>query len=216
MRGNLVHEVLEELLSLDPEERTEERAKELTRNLWDSEWRDRVATLRLAEKESHLFRWTVWWCVENYFKMEDPKTVEPSGLEFAVEGRIDGVPIYGIVDRWSTTDSGKIVISDYKTGKVPAPRYSGEKKLQIMMYADLLEQKTGREAEKMELLYVKDAKRVTYKPTKELRKSTSDLLVSSWDDMNNACDTETFNTNVGPLCGWCDFKPECPAFVGKL
>jgi len=212
MRGNFVHEVLEELLTLEPGYRTLDNAKALTRGLWDSTWSEKVSILHMSDKDLHAFRWTSWWCVENYFKIEDPREIEPLGLEVKVEGRIDGVPIFGIVDRWTATPSGKIVISDYKTGKVPKSQYSAEKKLQIMIYADLIEQQTGREASKMELLYVKDGKKVTYKPTKELRQRTSDTLVTAWDAMSVACETEVFPTQTGPLCNWCDFKPECPAF----
>lgn len=226
MRGNFVHEVLEELLKLDPEERTIENAKVLTRALWDGVWAEEVSTLGMSDKDVHGFRWTSWWCVENYFKMEDPRDMghfppadtEASGppvcgLETEVEGRIDGVPIFGIVDRWTTTNAGKLVITDYKTGKVPKKQYSGEKKLQIMMYADLLEQMTGMATAKMELMYVKDAERVTYKPTAALRANTKETLTIAWDEMSLACESEQFSTQTGPLCNWCDFKPECPAFA---
>jgi len=212
VRGSFVHEVLEELLGLPSDERTIEQAKLLMRNLWDSKWEDEATAIDLSDTDLHKLRWSAWWCIENYFKMEDPTKFEPQGLEVKIEGRIDGVPIFGIIDRWSLTEDGKIRIGDYKTGKVPKPQYSGEKKLQIMIYADLMEQQTGYEAACMDLLYVKDAKLVTYKPTKQLRENTAFVLAKAWDEMSAACETETFHTQTGPLCGWCHFKPICPAF----
>jgi putative RecB family exonuclease len=215
IRGNFVHSVLEDLLKLDPEERTLDAARSITRLLWDGEYEGEVEHLFMSAEELKRFRWMSWWCVEQYFKMENPSEFIPMGLEVEVEGRIDGVPIFGIVDRWSMTDTGKIIVGDYKTGKVPKARYSGEKKLQIMIYADLLEQQTGLEAYRMDLLYVKDAKLVSYLPTDELRESTALTLTTAWDEMNLACESEKFPTQTGPLCNWCDFKPECPAFAKR-
>jgi hypothetical protein len=38
------------------------------------------------------FRWRSWWCIENYFKVEDPTNMEANGLEEIVQGDINGVP----------------------------------------------------------------------------------------------------------------------------
>lgn len=214
IRGNYVHEVLESLLHLKSEDRTLDNARSLMRSAWDERWREETETLVLTDKELRQFRWQAWWCIENYFTMEDPKSYVPEGLEVEVQGRIEGVPIFGVVDRWAFED-GKIVVGDYKTGKVPIPKYAGEKKLQIMIYADLLEQDTGIEAIKMELLYVKDGKIVTYYPTEELRSFTSNTLVEAWDDMVEMCEKEEFPTNVGPLCDWCHAKSICPAWASR-
>ncbi len=214
VRGSFVHEILESLLHLPPDERTLDKARSLSRQIWNDRWADEAAELHLSDKQMQQFRWTCWWCVENYFAMEDPATFEPAGLEVEIQGRIEGVPLFGIIDRWSLTKNGKIIVGDYKTGKVPKSQYEGEKKLQLMIYADLLEQDTGLEVARMDLLYVKDAKLKSYKPTTELRGETKNVLTEAWDDMVLACMEEDFPTSTGPLCNWCDFKPICPAFGG--
>jgi putative RecB family exonuclease len=213
IRGNFVHEVLEVLLELDADKRTLDAARSLTRSLWESKWADSTAQLSMSNDDLRRFRWSAWWCVENYFEMENPEEIIPQGLEVEVQGLIEGVPLFGIVDRWVFDEDGKIVVQDYKTGKVPKSQYSGEKKLQIMIYADLLEKQTGLEASRMDLLYVKDAKVVSYEPTIELREHTQVTIANAWDEMTLACESETFHTRTGPLCNWCDFKPECPAFA---
>ena len=85
----------------------------------------------ICESTQNQFRWKAWWCVENYFKLEDPTSFEAKGIEEKVSGDI-GVPIFGIIDRWSLEDD-KLVISDYKTGKKPRPRYEWEKQMQIIL-----------------------------------------------------------------------------------
>jgi putative RecB family exonuclease len=211
VRGSFVHEILEELLKLDPEHRTIEVAKNLSRELWNSSWSGKAEPV--AGGEMSKFMWTSWWCVENYFEMEDPKEVEPMGLEVEVQGLIEGVPLFGIVDRWIMED-GKIIVQDYKSGKVPKPQYSRDKKLQIMIYADLLEKQTGLEAGHMDLLYVKEGKVVSYEPTPELRASVANDVANAWDEMTASCESEKFETRTGPLCSYCDHKPYCPAFGG--
>lgn len=212
VRGSFVHEILEELLKLDPEHRTIEVAKSLARELWKQRWAEKAEPV--ANGDMTRFMWVAWWCIDTYFKMEDPKTIEPMGLEVEVQGLIEGVPLYGIVDRWIMED-GKIIVQDYKSGKVPKPQYSRDKKLQIMIYADLLEKQTGLEAGRMDLLYVKEGEVVSYYPTPELRESVANDVANAWDEMVTSCETEQFETRTGPLCGWCDHKPYCPAFGGS-
>lgn len=217
VRGNFVHEVLESLLKLEPDERTLSSAKSIMRSLWNDKWEAPSLDLRMSDDALRRFRWESWWCIENYFQIEDPKGVVPAGLEVEVQGLIEGVPVYGIVDRWIVED-GKIVVQDYKSGKIPKPKYAGEKKLQIMIYADLLEKQTGLDAVRMDLLYVKEGKCVSYYPGdvdkvsgKDLRTETVETIAEAWDAMVHSCETEKFQTITGPLCNWCDFKPECPA-----
>jgi putative RecB family exonuclease len=212
VRGSFVHEILEELLKLEPEHRTIEVAKNLSRELWNQRWAEKAQPVSGGDMSK--FMWSSWWCVENYFQMEDPKQIEPMGLEVEVQGLIEGVPLYGIVDRWIMED-GKIIVQDYKSGKVPKPQYSRDKKLQIMIYADLLEKQTGLEAGRMDLLYVKEGKVVSYEPTSELRQSVANDVANAWDEMVASCSDEDFETRTGPLCNWCDHKPYCPAFGGS-
>src|SRR5690606_10367869 len=95
IRGNLVHSIIEELIGLPPEERTTESAKFLARKLWDTQYAKEVVPLGMGEDALRAFRWEVWWCVDNYFKLEDPKTVVPEGVERWVKGYVGTAKIRG-------------------------------------------------------------------------------------------------------------------------
>lgn len=209
--GSYVHEVLELLFQIPAEDRTESSARGIAKNLWEEKWGEEYFSLD-KKSDRNEFRWKVWWCIENYFSLEDPTSFTPEGLESKVEGDIDGVPIFGIIDRWNISDSGKLIISDYKTGKKPRPQYEWEKKMQIMIYVELLEKMLGLEAEKAELIYLKSPSRAVYEPNAKIRNEVKVTLRNTWDELTDSCSTGEFECRTGPLCNWCSFKQICPAW----
>ena len=128
--GSFVHEILEELFKLDAKDRNESSARQIGKGLWNHSWSQEFANLPDQVSTENEFRWKAWWCVENYFKLEDPTSFEAKGIEEKVSGDIDGVPIFGIIDRWSIEDD-KLVISDYKTGKSLGLDMSGKSKCRL-------------------------------------------------------------------------------------
>jgi len=215
--GNFVHDILEHLLGLNSEARTQDSAKTLARTLWDEKYDDDTAALGLSKDEQHALRWNAWNCVTTYFEMEDPADldVDEDHLERKVSGEIDGVPVRGIVDRWTWEPDDSLIVSDYKTGKVPKPRYEGEKRFQIMVYVHLLEEELGAEAKYGELLYVKAGVRKQYDPDKRSRTNMKKKLVTTWEKVQLACEAEDFPTKPSVLCDWCAYKSFCPAFGGS-
>ena len=208
--GSFVHEVLEELFKEEKEDRTEPTARRLARELWTSKWAEEYHDLKEKCDENE-FRWKAWWCIENYFLMEDPTSFDAGGIEAKMNGDILGVPIYGIIDRW-TLENDKIVISDYKTGKKPRPQYEWEKKMQITIYSILLGKEMDKEIERAELLYLKPGQFAKYKVTDELVGRVSQDVKNTWDELVVSCESGEFETRTGPLCNWCNFKPICPAW----
>lgn len=208
--GSFVHEVLEELFAYPKAERTEQLARTLAKNLWYSKWQVEYNDLNTKCEENE-FRWKAWWCIENYFAMEDPTSFDPSGVEAVMDSSIDGVPLYGIIDRWSIEDD-KIVVSDYKTGKKPRPQYEWEKKMQITIYSILLKQQTGMEVGRAELLYLKSGQFSRYEITEDLENAVRVEVKNTWDQVTTSCATGEFETRTGPLCGWCFYKNMCPAW----
>ena len=208
--GSFVHEVLEELFKEDKQDRTEPTARRLARDLWNSKWGAEFHDLDEKCDENE-FRWKAWWCIENYFIMEDPTSFDAGGIEAKMNGDILGVPIFGIIDRW-TLENDKIVISDYKTGKKPRPQYEWEKKMQITIYSILLGKEMDREIERAELLYLKSGQFAKYEVTDELAGKVSQDVKNTWDELVVSCESGEFETRTGPLCNWCNFKSICPAW----
>lgn len=209
----MTHEILERLFMEPAEDRTPNKARSILLELWDAEWSDRARNLNLSDYDRHMFRWKVWNCVENYFAIEDPRFVELGGAEARLEATINGVPVLGILDRWQTDDNGGIVISDYKTGKVSRKPYDAEKKLQLMVYADLHEAISGDAVKTAELIYLKGkGTRVAYSFSDDEREATRQTLHDTWAGIQSACETGIFEARKTRLCDWCSFKGRCPAW----
>lgn len=211
--GNMTHETLEELLMLPVGNRTRPEARQIMVRQWHEKWDEHCANeLRLGPYDRHLLRWNAWSCVENYFGLEDPNEIEPSGLEDELFGEVAGVPVLGFIDRWLMTDDGA-VISDYKTGKVSKPPYDAEKRLQLMVYVDLVESLKGVKVVDTELIYLKGkGTKVTYEPTEAHRQTMRVTVDKVWSELDKSCEAGTFATNKTKLCDWCAYKGQCPAW----
>lgn len=212
LMGSFVHDVLAVLFSYPQKERTLAKAKEVAKNLWDTKWAEKCEGV-VSDVTHPMFRWNVWWCVENLFKLENPAELSPTGIEHWVRGKIGEVPMVGIVDRWDSS-SGTLTITDYKTGKIPTKaEYSDEKGFQLSVYGHMLEQETGLPVGLMELLYLKDAKRVTYVFDEKARQAMLEEVKSAWKEVKKMCGSGEFPARPSVLCGWCSYKGTiCPAF----
>lgn len=217
--GNFVHDVLEALLRLPAVERNETSARNLLRQVWQTEYEEKVEGVlsstvspKRMEKVIHEFRWKAWWCIENYFVMENPSVQAFDGLEDYVTGSIGQVPMRGYIDRWHRGDDG-IVIGDYKTGKTPKPQWQGDKFQQLSIYALLLEQIHNESVASLELLYLKDGVRLTQPVEKPTLTAVAESIETVYDELLTACETGEFITKKSHLCGWCAYKPFCPAWA---
>lgn len=214
--GNITHDTLEHLLKMPSGERTLVAARQVMVRQWHDKWQQICENdLHLSPHGQHLLRWNAWSCVENYFGLEDPNDVEPAGVEEEVFAEVAGAPMLGYMDRWYV-DADGAVIQDYKTGKVSRPPYDQEKKLQLFIYVDLVEQLKGVKVKRAELLYLKGkGKRVAYTPTEDDLHGMRQTVRKVWGDLKTACDTGEFPTNKTRLCDWCHYKQSCPAWQRK-
>lgn len=212
--GSYAHEVLEALMLLPAEERTLARARTLVVEQWDAKWAAEIDEhLGLGDYDRHLLRWNVWNYVQNYFALEDPRSVVLEGVEARLEAEIDGVPVLGILDRWQFAPDGTAIISDYKTGKVARKPYDAEKRLQLMVYVTLHETLHDVAVSRAELIYLKGkGTRVSYEPTIEARTEMRETVTNVWAGIDAACTTGEFEARKSRLCDWCSFKSRCPAW----
>ncbi len=209
LRGNFVHSILEEMYGFPPETRTLNNVKNIAKEIWEGEYLEKVSPYVRGEEALRLFRWSSWWCVENLFKMENPSELHFEGIETELNDKIDGVAIKGFIDRWRRTPDG-IIVGDYKTGKSPAPRFQEDKYFQLFLYAYVLEMQLGEKVKEIELLFIKDEKRLAREVTDSDRENVRATVVSVRKQIDERCASGEFEPIKHRLCDWCSFKSICP------
>lgn len=212
MLGNFVHEILEDLYSVEPDKRTLQVARALAREKWDSKFQYETKTLDI---DDHDFRWKAWWCVENLWKYETPSETNLESVEFEINGSVSGVTIKGFVDRFRRDENNQIVIEDYKTGKIPNPKYEDDKFQQLYIYAVMLEELGIGQVSEVRLMYLAGPKILSREATLHQKKKTIQTLVETKRAVDEYCETEEFPAKPGVLCNWCTFKKICPAWKIK-
>lgn len=215
LRGNFVHSIFESLYGSPSDQRTIEHAREISRQVWEEEYKERASVLlRRDEAALREFRWTSWWCVENLFAMETPSEIELDGIETPLDWFLSGVKIKGFIDRWQR-DGDSITIGDYKTGKVPNPRYQENKFFQLLLYGAVLKEQLDLDVKRVELLFVRDGVKLSHDATPADFESVIETVVSVKSEIDARCESGEFETNRSRLCDWCSFKPICPAWSKK-
>lgn len=217
--GTFVHDVLEHMYQSDPQERTIEHVRALATDRWAAgEWQSQVDSLETKPGTVADFKKQAFACMSNLFQIENPADTEFDGMEHEVNATVEGVQMKGFIDRFMFTDDG-IVISDYKTGKIPNERFTTEddKYFQLLAYALMLEESDQESTSRVQLLYL--AKPVVHElavtPVKlSIAKGT---IVETKEAIDNSCDAGQFHCATGKLCDWCHYKKtgDCPAFAGK-
>src|SRR5207237_8805811 len=103
--------------------------------------------------------------VERYFQLEDPRTVKPEGLELMLEAEVGGVRLRGIIDRLERDADGRLVVTDYKTGRVPSERFEHAKLGGVHFYAFLCEQVLGERPARIQLYYLAEPVAIVSEPS---------------------------------------------------
>lgn len=218
-RGTVVHAVLERLFDLPPGERTLESARALLAPEWQ---RLRESEAELAElfSESDAASVADWLAgaerlLASYFRLEDPRRLQPAEREVAVEAILDsGLVLRGVIDRLDVAASGDMRIVDYKTGGAPDPAFEARALFQMKFYALVLWRVRGRVPRLLQLLYLRDGQVLRYPPEEAELRATERKLDALWAAIERALQRGDFRPRPGPLCGWCDHRKRCPSFGG--
>lgn len=229
-RGSVVHLALEKLFGLPAAERTLEVAKSFVAPAFEELLVDEpanavavnsnllwpAAEYELSDSDRHAFIEDCKSFVHNYFKVENPETLNPKALEYKVTGTTKaGHNLTGYIDRLEETDSGLIRISDYKTGGTPSPRYRDKAWFQLQIYAMLIHQETGKIAKELKLIYLKNGEAITNSPTKADLDNVENRVIAIADAIDNAIVNRNFFPRESPLCNYCNFQSICPAKGGR-
>jgi putative RecB family exonuclease len=153
--------------------------------------------------------------VRNYFRLEDPASIRPIGLELKMEANVGTLRLRGIIDRLELDDDGGLVVTDYKTGAVPGVAYEQGRLGGVHFYAFLCEQLLGRRPSKIQLLYLSDPVAIVAQPTEQSIRGLRQRALAVWTAVERACEHEDFRPRPSRLCEWCAFKAYCPAFGGQ-
>lgn len=217
--GTFAHHVLELLMEEPGPARTIERAKAIAREVWpETAGLDDFIALGFDEAEQRRFRWLAWTAVEGLWKLEDPTQVNVVANEQKVDTHLGEVPFRGIVDRLERAngaDDAPLIVSDYKSGKAPSARFSAGRLEQVMLYAAAIEASTGERPVSARLLYL-GQEIIETEVNKDSIASAIGALSETWVTVNKAVDSNTYEANPGPLCGWCPYAGECVEGLAEL
>jgi putative RecB family exonuclease len=212
--GNIVHRALE-LLFAEDRDRSRRGASECLTRAW-SEWLVSPEFLSSEWDQEAPEMWRkAQSAIDGYYELEDPFEVRPVGLELRLEARIEGVRVRGVLDRLEQTDEGWVV-TDYKTGKAPTDHHEMSSLIGVMVYALLCEEALGFRPDRVRLLHLAERAEISAVPTEARMTGARKRIAALWAAVEHACEREDFRPKPGPLCGWCSYKPLCPAWGGVL
>ncbi len=215
VKGTLVHRALELLHCQPAPDRTIDVALDcLTRARSEEDNAAELADLALEPEAERAFALDAERLVRRSFLLEDPRQVSAIGLELLLEAELGGVRLRGIIDRLELDADGGLVVTDYKTGRVPSERNEQTRLGGVHFYAWLCETVLGRRPSRIQLLYLSEPVAVIATPTDQSLAGLERRVAAVWSAVERACERDDFRPQPGPLCSWCSFQALCPAFGG--
>jgi putative RecB family exonuclease len=152
--------------------------------------------------------------VRRYFELEDPRTVQPIGLELRLEVKVGSLTLRGVIDRLELDADGGLVVTDYKSGKVPGVTHEQSRLGGVHFYAFLCERVLGRRPSRIQLLYLSEPVAIVAEPSDQSIRGLEQRTSAIWKAVERACANDDFRPRPSPLCNWCAFQDYCPAFGG--
>ena len=238
-KGTLVHEALEEMYKLPPEDRpsyiSEEESEEelniikntkndsgpkskqlhdIFRNIFqDKRSSDEYFHLFVDRKKITKFGKDSLELLTNYLTLEDPKNVKSIENERWVRGTIEDLNLRGILDRMDEDEEGNLIIVDYKSGKAPDEKYKKSRFFAMKLYALLIEMELGIMPKELRLIYLQNSKVHTEKVTKKKLEDAKEEILEIWQKIKESVEKNSFPPKKNPLCKkWCYYKEICPLF----
>jgi putative RecB family exonuclease len=215
VKGTLVHAALEGLFwSHAAGQRSKAAAMAELEVAWTALHSDpEYVQLELDAAEADAFLTDARVLIDNYFRLEDPDDVCAVGIELGVEINQGGLRLRGIIDRLDIGPDGELIVVDYKTGRAPSVNYEQGRLGGVQTYALLCERLVGRAPAKVRLLHLREPVVLTAESTPQKIKGQQTRTNAVWAAIERACANEDFRPHTGPLCNYCNFKAQCPAFA---
>lgn len=221
-RGTIVHRALELLFAAPEHERTAALATDALQQAFvDYAEHPDLVDLHLSAEEYATLQSDCAALLTTYLAMEDPQAIREIGLELRLETVVetpqlpDGLTLRGIIDRLELDDEGDLVITDYKTGRTPGPRYQQTSLASMQFYALLCREVLGQRPAQVRLMYLKSGDVISAVPTDQSLRHLLNRTTAVHAAVARACETGDFKPNAGPLCRSCSFQRWCPEFGGN-
>lgn len=212
-RGTTAHLALQRLFDRPAPERTPEALFDLFREAWAEVRIEEFDGLFESVEEERAWGIESLELLANYFSIEDPTAFDPLDRELDMLEDLEGITIRGILDRMEETPDGRLVITDYKTGKAPPERYALPAFFALKIYALLIRRRIGRTPDEIQLIYL-NGPTVYRIPVNDAQLDAMDRqLRALWAAIDKAIDQERFPPRVSRLCDWCSFQSICPAWA---
>jgi putative RecB family exonuclease len=214
-KGSLVHRALELLFTLPRDQRTAGAAATSLEQAVDEFATDpEMVLLGLDDEQLAEFRDDAWSLVQSYLRMEDPRTVHEIGLELRLEAEVGSLTLRGIIDRLELDAQGRLIVTDYKTGRSPGVKYEQSRLAGVQFYSFLCESVLGQRPAAVRLMYLRTGEVIEAIPSAQSVRFITTRATAVWRAVEKACLTGDFRPRAGALCSSCSFRQWCPAFGG--
>ncbi|HET7482190.1 MAG TPA: PD-(D/E)XK nuclease family protein [Actinomycetota bacterium] len=213
-RGSLIHAVLERIFAEPPEARTPERAFALLEALW-AQVRDEPEFRPSGMGEQEETAWLVdsRALLGNYFKLEDPRKLEASRLEWWIEYELKDLHLRGIIDRVEELPDGSWILTDYKTGRVPGESRELAAFFGLRFYALVCWRAFGVIPKEIRLVYLADPVVLSLNPHERMLIAFERQMTAVGDAVKRSLTTGDWRTRPSPFCMSCSFQDRCPAWA---
>ncbi|MGA1345964.1 MAG: RecB family exonuclease [Ilumatobacteraceae bacterium] len=213
-KGSLVHRALEVFFAEDGDRGVEHLERSVDRAI--EEYRSHPDLLDLELDDGRLDRFLddCRLLANAYLAMEDPTSVLAVGLEMRIEAPVGPVTLRGIIDRLERDADGGLVVTDYKTGRAPAPGREKKSLGGVQLYSMLCERSLGERPTRVQLMYLRSGQVVAASPTDQSTRFMETRVTAVHRAIAQACDTGEFRPQRSGLCNYCAYQRWCPEFGG--
>jgi RecB family exonuclease len=208
--GSAVHAALRSWWDAPRDRRTAAAARQLLYGVWsDTGFRDAGQSGRWRARAAG-------WLTD-YLATVDPDD-EPVGLERQVAATTPVLALSGRVDRIDQRGD-ELVVVDYKTGRVPSTEDEARGSPALAFYVLGVQRTLRRPCRRVELHHLPSGTVAAFEHTERslanhVRRAedvAADIATATQRVEDGVHPDEAFPTVTGRQCGWCDFRPSCPA-----
>jgi RecB family exonuclease len=207
--GSSVHAALRNWFALSPARRQLPAVPGLLKGAWITDgYRDET-------QSAEAYRRALGW-LESYLADLDPRA-EPIGIERVIAAKTGTLALSGRVDRIDGSGD-ELVIVDYKTGRGRLTGDDARGSRALALYAYAAERVFRRRCRRVELHHLPSGTVAVHEHTEQslarhLRRAeqtAADAMEATEAVAGGADPDEAFPTVASSLCGWCDFRRNCP------